>query len=105
MVFYRCEVCSTEALAPQPGRYTRIPDGWFWREKSEDTPQMHVCGDKCLAIMTVERHIGGWVEIDRANESKPRVGRENCKACKAMKSGGPCLFHRPRGKAVAVTNG
>lgn len=109
MVTYTCDLCRRAEPAPQPGRFTVIPNHWFWREKTEKDGQMHACSPACQ-VQLVGRGFEGWRRIDReasaeASAKRVKVGPEKCKICAAMRAKGnpnPCLFHRPRARRVAT---
>jgi hypothetical protein len=93
---YKCDRCEKTEEAAQPGRYTTIPDRWWWREKTGVKAQMHACSDACLTVL-VEAGWSGWKRISRSPQvAQPRKTPAECKACLRMKNGGPCLFHRVR---------
>lgn len=95
---YRCNGCERMEKAPQPKRYTTVPDAWFWRERTAAEEQMHACSEPCVGKMVAHGY-EGWRQIQRGVESpRPKVGQAACKSCARMKTGGPCLFHRPREK-------
>ena len=103
---YRCDACKKERPGEQPNMYIVEPTGWF--ATFEKSPKggyrrtaPYACSSDCVKALVDTGISPSFILVEHKafvpKEGKARIGRENCKVCRSIKSGEPCLFHRPRG--------